>query len=140
MNLHITHPRVRKVIEKCEQEVRELTGNPAVAISFIDNYYLLDFDQIAGEVCKVTRVSMDDIKSDSRKKEIVQARHLICFCAKRFTRLNFRQIGELIGDRDHTTVISGINRLKDLIDAHDEQACDLVNKVNRRLRLLVEEK
>lgn len=140
MNLHITHPKVRKVIEKCEQEVRALTGNPAMAISFIDNYYLLDFDQIAGEVCKVTKVSMQDVKSESKKKDIAQARHLICFCAKRFTRMNLKQIGERLGNRDHTTILASINRLSDLIDARDDQACDLFNKVNRRLKLLVEEK
>jgi len=139
MSLHITHPKVRKVIERCEKEIRELTGNPTYSISFVDNIYSLDFDQIADEVCKTTKVSMDQIKSESRKKEIVQARQLICFCAKRFTPLNLRQIGERLGHRDHTTVISSINRLSGLIESNDDEACDLVNKVNRRLKLLIKE-
>lgn len=139
MNLHITHPAVRKVIERCEKEVRELTGNPAVSIAFIDDYFTLDFERIAKVVCLVTKVPFDEIKSPSRKKEITQARHLIAFFAKRFTKMTFREIGEQIGDRDHTTVMASISRVNNLIDSNDEEVCDIINKISRRIRHLIDQ-
>lgn len=139
MNLHITHPAVRKVIERCEKEVRNLTGNPSVAISFVDDYYTLDFERISKVVCSVTKLPLDQIVSQSRKKELTQSRQLIAYYAKKFTKLNYREIGEHLGDRDHTTIMSSIERVNDLIDSNDEDICDMVNKINRRLRQLIDE-
>jgi chromosomal replication initiation ATPase DnaA len=139
MNLHITHPAVRKVIEKCEQQVREMTGNYSVSISFINDYYTLEFDRIAHEICKITRVSFDDLKTPSRKTKLVQTRQLIAFYARRFTKISFREIGEHFGDRDHTTIMASIDRLNNLIDSNDEDICNMVNKINRRLREVIDE-
>jgi chromosomal replication initiation ATPase DnaA len=139
MNLHITHPTVRKVIEQCEQQVRELTGNPSVAISFIDAEKTISFDQIAKEVCEVMNVRMERLAGPSRKTEYVQARQLISYYARKFTKMCLREIGEKFGDRDHTTIISNINRLNDLIDSGDVEMCNLVNKINRRLREVIDE-
>lgn len=139
MALHITHPEVRKVIERCEREVRQLTGNPTVAISFIDDYFTLDFDRIANVICSVTKIQFEDIKGQSRKREIAQARHLIAFFAKRYTKMNLREVGEQLGDRDHTTVIASISRVNNLIDSNDEEVCDIINKISRRIRHLIDE-
>jgi chromosomal replication initiation ATPase DnaA len=139
MKLHITHPAVRKVIEQCEQQVREMTGNHAVAISFIDDYFVLEFDQIVNIVCKVTKVEMQELQTNSRKTEFVQARQLIAFYARRFTKMNYRSIGQQFGNRDHTTIIASIARINDLIDSGDEGTCNLINKINRKIRQLLDE-
>src|ERR1044072_9191608 len=97
MNLHITHPEVRKVIERCEQEVRLLTGNPTVAISFVDTVTSLEYDQIAAEVMKVTKVAIEDLQSHSREIEHVQVRQLIAFFVRKYTKITYNEIGSQLG-------------------------------------------
>jgi len=139
MNLHVTHPTVRKVIAECEQEVRKLTGNPGFAITFVDYVLTLEFEQIANEVIKVTRVSMDDVLSHSRKIELVTTRQLISFYARRLTKATYSEIGQKLGGRDHTTIISNIRRITDLLEGGDKRMSELVKKLNRRLKEAVED-
>jgi chromosomal replication initiator protein len=139
MNLHITHPKVRQVIADCEQEVRKLTGNPGFAISFVDCVLSLEFEQIAEEVIKVTRVSMEDVMSDSRKIDIVTTRQLIAFYARRFTKATYSEIGEKLGGRDHTTIISSIRRVTSLLEGGDKRMSELVKRLNRRIKEAIED-
>lgn len=139
MHVHITHPEVRKVIAKCEQEVRRLTGNPAVAISFVETVSPLEFEQIASEVIKVTKVSMNDVISKSRKTDLVTSRQLISFFVRKLTKITYSEIGERLGGRDHTTIIANIDRITALIDSGDNRMSELVKKVNRRLKEVVED-
>lgn len=139
MPLHITHPEVRKVIERCEREVRELTGNPTVAISFVDNMKTIDIDIIIEEVCRITKAPLEDLISQSRVTELVQARQLIAFFARKYTKISLSEIGRRLGDREHTTVMSNLKRVTSLIDSGDRRLCPLVKKVNRRIKELIEE-
>lgn len=139
MSLHITHPEVRKVIERCEKEVRQLTGNPTVAISFVDCVTLLEFDQIANEVVRITKVSLEAVKSRSRKTELVTSRQLISFFVRRLTKISYAELGEKLGGRDHTTIISNVNRVTALLDSGDKRMSELVKKVNRRLKEVMED-
>lgn len=139
MNLHITHPEVRKVISKCEQEVRKLTGNPTVAISFVDCVARLDFDQIANEVIKVTKVPIEEVKSRSRRTDLVTTRQLIAFFVRRLTKISYSEIGSNLGGRDHTTIMANIDRIKALLESGDKRMSDLVKKINRRLKDLMDE-
>lgn len=139
MALHITHPEVRKVIERCEREVRELTGNPTVAISFVDNTRTIDLDAIIEEVCGITKNTIEEVTSQSRVTELVQARQLIAFFARKYTKISLSSIGRRLGDRDHTTIMSNIKRVSSLIDAGDKRLCPLVKKINRRIKEMLEE-
>lgn len=140
MNLHITHPEVRKVIERCEKEVRQLTGNPTVAISFVDCMTLLTFDEIADVVLKVTKMPIGKVISPSRQPDLVASRQLISFFARRLTKMSLEDIGSKLGGRDHTTVIAGIKRITALLDSGDRKMSDMVKKVNRRLKEVMEER
>jgi len=140
MNLHVTHPTVRKVIAECEQEVRKLTGNPGFAITFVDYILSLEFEQIANEVIKITRVSMEDVVSQSRKTELVETRQLISFYARRLTKATYGEIGQKLGGRDHTTIISNVRRVTGLLEGGDKRMSELVKKLNRRIKEVVEDR
>ncbi|MCK4918198.1 MAG: hypothetical protein KAS02_00215 [Candidatus Pacebacteria bacterium] len=52
------------------------------------------------------------IKSKSRKSEIVDVRDLIIYFLREYGELSFPYIGELLGGRDHTTIIYAYNKIK----------------------------
>ncbi|PVZ15137.1 chromosomal replication initiator protein DnaA [Porphyromonas loveana] len=58
-------------------------------------------------VCKVFQVQAEQIKGKSRKQDIVQARQVIMFLSKKYTGQSLSAIGELMGGRNHATVLHG---------------------------------
>jgi chromosomal replication initiator protein len=64
----------------------------------------ITLDQIQNVVSDYFHVNLSDIHSQSRKREIVQARQVAMFLAKTHTQYSYAYIGNVIGKRDHATV------------------------------------
>lgn len=67
----------------------------------------LTLDEILKDVCNAMDCDIKKVKSKNRKHENVICRQIYCYIAKLKTHHGFREIGEIIGSRDHTTVIHG---------------------------------
>ena len=70
----------------------------------IDNHPLT-IDDILEKVCLHYNVSQQNIFSKSRKRDYVLARQISMYLAQKFTKMPTSRIGQLIGGRDHSTVI-----------------------------------
>jgi chromosomal replication initiator protein len=73
-------------------------------------------DTIQGIIADFFHVSIADLKSKSRKKEVVYPRQLAMFLAKEYTDLPLKSIGYHFGGRDHSTVIHSIQSINLLMD------------------------
>lgn len=71
-------------------------------------------------------VTVSEILSRIRKKEVVEARHIFCTIMKKEFDYSLKSIGEMVSGRDHTTVIHSINTVKDRCDT-EEGYKELVN-------------
>ena len=78
---------------------------------------------------QITEVKKSDILSNKRFKKIVYARHLYCHFAKEKTNATLMQIGNSI-NRHHSTVISSLKLISDMIYIDDELTKDYLNKIN----------
>lgn len=65
----------------------------------------LTIDDILETVCKHYNVTTQNVFSRSRKRDFVQARQVSMYLAQKFTKMPTSRIGQLIGGRDHSTVI-----------------------------------
>lgn len=92
------------------------------------------FEHIAEAVCKAAQVRMMDIRSPRRAKQLVLARHVIFYLARKYTLLSCPRMGQLIGGRDHSTVLHGIRRVEDLLNAFDAKTVTLVAAAEQILR------
>jgi hypothetical protein len=63
--------------------------------------------------------SIEEIGCKSRKTKICYCRHMMMYFLTNFTRLPLTYIGEKYGGRDHTTVISAKDKIKDMIETDD---------------------
>lgn len=59
------------------------------------------------------------IVGKTRKREIVEARHIAMTLIKNNTSLSLKAIGLLFGKRDHSTVINSVRKVKELIEVND---------------------
>jgi chromosomal replication initiator protein len=73
-------------------------------------------------------LTKEQIISRSRKRECVESRHLIAYIIKRKTRFSLAKIGEMVGGKDHTTIIHSIRTFEDLFgtDSVFRERCENV--------------
>ena len=73
-------------------------------------------DSIISKVCSHYNLDESAIHTKTRKREIVQVRQIAMYLAKKHTDHSSSKIGQLIGNRDHATVLHACKMIKGLID------------------------
>ncbi|MBO4370936.1 MAG: chromosomal replication initiator protein DnaA [Paludibacteraceae bacterium] len=84
-------------------------------------------------VCDYYKIPIDDLLSSSRKREVVQARQVAMYFAKSMTKDSLATIGNVIGKRNHATVLHACSTVKDLIDT-DKLFRLQVEEIERKLK------
>lgn len=103
-----------KVIdEKIIKDILEIENSKTSTIQ--NNEKLINPVVIINNVAKLYNISNNDITGSSRKKEIVNARHIIMYILKQEFNMPYKEIGLLLGNRDHTTVMNGVEKTKELL-------------------------
>lgn len=77
----------------------------------VDNHPLT-IDDILEKVCNHYGVSQQNVFSKSRKRNFVQVRQVSMYLAQKYTKMPAGRIGQLIGGRDHSTVIHSCNTIE----------------------------
>ena len=65
-------------------------------------------------------VSIDDIVSKKRNKEIALPRQVYMYLCRELTDVSLDSIGSNVGGRDHTTVMHGVDKIKEDINNNEE--------------------
>ena len=73
-------------------------------------------ENIISVVCDHYSVSVEDIKSSKRNKELVHPRQLIMYLCRSMTNATYKEIASLLGGRDHSTIMYGERSISDLIE------------------------
>ena len=71
-------------------------------------------------------VKPEDITSKKRNSEFVQPRQVVMYLCRELTATSYTNIGKLLGKKDHTTIIHGVNKIAEDLKINEE----LKNKVD----------
>lgn len=80
------------------------------------------------------KVSVNLINSTTRKREVVQARQLVMFFAKKYTKGSLEHIGANCGNKDHATVLYACKTVNNLLDT-DKQYRKCVDELEKIISL-----
>ncbi len=80
---------------------------------FITQPTRLTVEAIQETVSDFLGIKQDLLNGRSRKREIVEARHIAMYLCRKFTGHSLKEIGRRFGKRDHTTVINAIKKVED---------------------------
>ena len=92
----------------------------------------LTIENIQKMVCEYFHIPYDRLLAKTRKREVVQARQITMYLAKKFTKSSLKNIGEHFGGFDHTTVIHSCQTVENLMDTdgdYKEHLLELQQKV-----------
>jgi len=99
----------------------------------VDNHPLT-IDDILEKVCRHYQVSQQNIFSKSRKRSLVQVRQVSMYLAQKYTKMPASRIGQLIGNRDHSTVIHSCNAIEQRIKT-DKAFSDEISSIENSFKL-----
>ena len=77
-------------------------------------------------------ITVDQIMSKSRSNDISRPRQIAMYLCKEMTSLPLNSIGQMLGDRDHSTVIHGIKKVKDEMSS-DESFKKTVEVIRKKI-------
>lgn len=80
---------------------------------------------IINVVAEHFNISKEDIISKKRNSEYVLPRQIIMYLCRHLTETSLQMIASLLGKKDHTTVIHGVEKIEDKIKTDE----DLANKI-----------
>jgi len=72
-------------------------------------------EDIIKEVCEFFKIKPAQLKGERRDAMLVRARHVCMFVLKKQGGLTYSEIGNLIGGRDHTTIMHGVEKIENLL-------------------------
>jgi nicotinic acid mononucleotide adenylyltransferase len=64
------------------------------------------------------KISFKDIKSSSRKREIVDARRIFTFICTKFIKLKQKDIGDILNNRKHSSISNSLKKHKSLYETN----------------------
>ncbi|MFP4089010.1 MAG: chromosomal replication initiator protein DnaA, partial [Cyclobacteriaceae bacterium] len=93
-------------------------------------------DQIQKSTAKQFNVTLEDLKSKTRKKEVVIARQVAMYLSKEYTKHSLKVIGYHFGGRDHATVIHAVRCVQEMLDSQSKIADD-IRDIKRSLKIKI---
>ena len=99
----------------------------------VDNHPLT-IDDILEKVCQHFGVTQQEIMSKSRKRGFVQVRQVSMYLAQKYTKMPASRIGQLIGGRDHSTVIHSCSAIEQRLKI-DKAFVEELNSIEHSFKL-----
>ena len=91
-------------------------------------------DRIMSAVCEHYGVRTASILSKKKDNEIVVPRHVIMYLLRTYTDMTLKDIARFIGRKDHSTVIHGVENIKENL-VNNEEMQGNINIILRKLGL-----
>ena len=96
-----------------EKDVLGLLGKPKEKSKFLHP------DTIVDSVCDFYNIKPTQLKGDRRDAVFVKPRHVCMFLLKEDAHLPLAEIGNLLGGRDHTTIMHGVEKIRTLFESQE---------------------
>jgi chromosomal replication initiator protein len=146
---------IQFIAETANGSVRELEGviNSLLAYSVVYNSNIdmrlaervlkravkvdnspLTIEDILDKVCTHFNVSQQNVFSRSRKRDYVIVRQVSMYLAQKHTKMPASRIGQLIGNRDHSTVIHSCSTIEQRLKV-DKAFVEEVSSIENSFKL-----
>lgn len=89
-----------------------------------------NYDKIQSVVSNYYQITIDDLIGKKRHSKYVVPRHIAMYLIKTMYQLPYKTIGQLFGDRDHSTVLSAVEKIENevMTDKTLKLAIDTIKK------------
>lgn len=75
-------------------------------------------DETIKSICDFYDIKPTQLKGSKRDAKLVRARQVCMYVLKNHGGLTYAEIGNLLGGRDHTTIMHGVDKIENLLSSH----------------------
>lgn len=108
-------------------QTAKLTAQP-LTIEFVSKYLgkpqmilqKVDYKRVLAEINQYFNVKMNDLVGPRRNKELVLPRQLAMYLLYEECKIPYERVGEILGGRDHTTILHGVGKIREAISRDRE--------------------
>jgi len=79
-----------------------------------------DYKKVINEINQYFNIKMADLTGPRRKRELVIPRQITMYLLYEECKIPYERIGELLGGRDHTTIMHGVEKISEAINRDRE--------------------
>jgi len=152
-NIRVPKEAIEYIATHCKSNIRELEGALIRTIAYLSISGLpmtvaniasiLDppIEKIATSpeiildvVTTELKISLADLQGTSRRREISTARQIAMYLMRQHTSLSLPRIGDVLGGKDHTTVIYGCDKITKLAK-QDRKLNQTLTQLSDRINL-----
>jgi chromosomal replication initiator protein len=108
--------RVMTIAESRGEDASEELVSSALSLNKEEKYNSFHPDEIIKNICDYYNVKPTQLKSAKRDAFLVRPRQIAMFLLKKELGLTLVEIGNLLGGRDHTTVMHGVEKVENMIE------------------------
>jgi chromosomal replication initiator protein len=116
--------RTSPTIEDCDN---------ALKVGEADKKVQTTADHIVDQVCRYFNVKKADIVGKRRNRELVEPRHFAMYLISECLNIPLVNIGQVLGNRDHSSVLHGRNKIQSLL-ATDSRVKMIVKDISKMVR------
>ncbi|MCF0117816.1 MAG: chromosomal replication initiator protein DnaA [Bacilli bacterium] len=106
--------------------------SPLINIS--EQQALLNEEKILSVVADYYNLSVAQLKGNSRQSQLSMARHIAMYLIRTILDLPFKQIGKVLGGKDHSTVMTGVNKVEKMLKTN-HQYSTAIEELKKRLSI-----
>ncbi|MFZ4894312.1 chromosomal replication initiator protein DnaA [Plantibacter sp. Mn2098] len=157
--LHIPDEVLEFIATKVSSNIRELEGTLIRVVAFaslnrtavdmnlaqtvLKDVISLDDDNVISPIDIINttadyfKLTVDDLYGSSRSQAVATARQIAMYLCRELTNLSLPKIGQLFGNRDHTTVMYANRKITDLMQEKRSiynQVTELTSRIKQKLR------
>ncbi len=85
-----------------------------------NNHNESNFSKVQDVVASFFNITIDDLIGSKRQAKFVLARHIAMYILKNTYGLSYKKIGSLFSNRDHSTIISGCDKIENELKVNEE--------------------
>lgn len=128
--------QVQEILSQCSKEISELLGKPITIVMFGDQAQKkIPYEKIVEAVCETTEIPYKKALKKNRKRDFVITRQLIAFYARHYGALKHSEISRALRYKDHTTSLTSIRKISELMEARDNRICTAMASINHQLNI-----
>lgn len=149
-NLSLSSDSLKIINEKSQNSIREMEGvlnkikiltelkGGKLLFSEIEkilrnNKKTLTVLEINKKIAHHFNISLEDLKSSSRKKQIVRTRQVAMFFIKKYLKKSLKDIAQTFEKKDHTTVLSSLRKVEHLL-SYDKEFQNILSSLEQNIK------
>ena len=101
-----------KAFHDLNQTIDQSTVDRAIQDMIRSNEFTITPANIIKEVCRYYHIEEDQIRGQSRSRDILNARQIAMYLIRRMTSLSLDETGKLFGGRDHSTTLNSVTKVE----------------------------